>query len=399
MESIKTVQVFEEYLPITENWAYRLLCHTPHSEISIFAKRYCHTNFYPFDFNLILRPDNYLFRADLLTPKSSLQQILLKAMLKGLRKLYPDAKKSLANYLKENEVDIVHSHFANVAWDFHEVVRKSNVPHVLSFYGWDYERLPFEQPVFRQHFQQLFAECAAIVCEGPYGASTLIKQGCPADKIRVIHLGLDNPQIPYFQRTKTSGELKLIQIAAFSETKGMAEAIKAFSIALEECPNMTYTIVGVAREKEYRERLDQLIAQYELEDKVKILPKIEYSTIHHFLKDFHVFIHPSRYAANMDCEGGAPIIILDAQATGLPILSTLHCDIPNEVLDEKTGFLVMEKDIGGLVEGMKKCYFMDQQAYTEMSRAARQHMETNFEVRKSGEQLFELYQNIKQRRK
>ncbi|MEM1322148.1 MAG: glycosyltransferase family 4 protein [Bacteroidota bacterium] len=395
MGNIKAVQVFEEYLPITENWAYRLLHHTPDTDIAIFARRYCHTNFYPFEFKIIRRPDNYLYQADLLTRKDHPGQFLLKALLKGLRQLYPSALQALSRYLKTHPVDVVHSHFANVAWDFHRVVRQQGIPHVLSFYGWDYERLPFEQPAFRQHFQQLFAECAAIICEGPHGASTLINQGCPKEKIRIIHLGLDIDQIPYHPRQKASGQLDLIQIAAFSQTKGMIEAVEAFQRALADCPNMTYTIVGVAREPAYRKQLDDLIQRYDLMGKVKILPKIEYPKIHQFLRDFHVFIHPSRYTANMDCEGGAPIIILDAQATGLPVLATQHCDIPNEVLDQQTGFLVEEGDIEDLAAKLRDFYFMEQPAYEVMSRAARRHMEQQFEVQHCGQQLGAVYQEIK----
>ena len=42
----------------------------------------------------------------------------------------------------------------------------------------------------------------------------------------------------------------------------------------------------------------------------------------------------------MDCEGGAPIVLLDAQATGLPIISTKHCDIPDEVSHKKSHFFI-----------------------------------------------------------
>lgn len=42
-------------------------------------------------------------------------------------------------------------------------------------------------------------------------------------------------------------------------------------------------------------------------------------------------------------EGGAPIALLDAQATGLPVLSTRHCDIPFEVEHERTGLLARRR--------------------------------------------------------
>ncbi len=57
---------------------------------------------------------------------------------------------------------------------------------------------------------------------------------------------------------------------------------------------------------------------------------------------------------DMDCEGGAPVVLLDAQATGMPVISTTHCDIPDEVVHGETGLLSPEKDVGALAELIKK---------------------------------------------
>ena len=57
-----------------------------------------------------------------------------------------------------------------------------------------------------------------------------------------------------------------------------------------------------------------------------------------------IFISPSVTAANGDSEGGAPTTILEAQACGLPVLSTYHADIPNIVIPEKSALLAPERD-------------------------------------------------------
>ena len=68
------------------------------------------------------------------------------------------------------------------------------------------------------------------------------------------------------------------------------------------------------------------------------------------MEGYHVFIQPSCYTATRDCEGGAPLVLLNAQATGMPVITTTHCDIPDEVIHNETGLLTAERDIEGLVD-------------------------------------------------
>ena len=61
-----------------------------------------------------------------------------------------------------------------------------------------------------------------------------------------------------------------------------------------------------------------------------------------------VFLAPSVTASNGDTEGGAPVAIIEMAASGMPIVSTRHCDIPSVVLDGVTGLLAAERDSEGL---------------------------------------------------
>jgi hypothetical protein len=58
----------------------------------------------------------------------------------------------------------------------------------------------------------------------------------------------------------------------------------------------------------------------------------------------HIYLAPSVTGSDGETEGGAPVSIIELMATGMPVVSTLHCDIPNVVLDGQTGFLSPERD-------------------------------------------------------
>jgi colanic acid/amylovoran biosynthesis glycosyltransferase len=116
--------------------------------------------------------------------------------------------------------------------------------------------------------------------------------------------------------------------------------------------------------------------------------------LHDLMRDYHVFIHPSCYSQNMDCEGGAPIVLLDAQATGLPVISTTHCDIPDEVSHGLTGLLSPEKDVESLAKSIEIFYHMGQDEYDEFSVRARLHVSRTYDIRSNAKKLRQLYQEI-----
>ncbi len=388
----RILHLFGTYLPNTENWAYNLIRHIPESNIFIAANQYNENfqdeqfHFYRHSFSAL--EDRYV-QLDKKKPIQLAQKIYYR-LFKYPRLLLRGIKR----FAKENKIELIHIHFANVAWFYHAIASDLNVPMVISFYGWDYEKLPHLYPEYQDRFKILFAKASAIICEGPHGAKILEKAGCPKEKIKIVRLGVQTNQIPFVKRTKKAAELKLIQLASFTQKKGHIYSVKAFHLALKECPNMHLTLVGGEREDGRQAHIIQYIKKHRLQKKISILSSIDYSTLHSFLADFQVFIQPSCYADDFDCEGGAPIAILDAQATGMPIIATTHCDIPMEVIDDETGLLSPEKDAAGIRESISRFYEMEQVEYDGFAQAARRHVEAEFEVEKNAEQLGRTYKDI-----
>jgi glycosyltransferase involved in cell wall biosynthesis len=81
-------------------------------------------------------------------------------------------------------------------------------------------------------------------------------------------------------------------------------------------------------------------------------------------------------APSGDCEG-TPVSILEAGATGLPVVSTRHAGIPDVVLEGETGFLVDEGDLSGMAHWMIQFAEQPELART-MGSAARKHITDNF---------------------
>jgi glycosyltransferase involved in cell wall biosynthesis len=90
----------------------------------------------------------------------------------------------------------------------------------------------------------------------------------------------------------------------------------------------------------------------------------------------HVFLHPSELTANSDQEG-IPNAMLEAMATGLPVVATLHGGIPEAVTDGKDGLLVPEKSPGELAEAI--CALLrDPGRMASLGKAAGETVRTRF---------------------
>jgi len=110
-------------------------------------------------------------------------------------------------------------------------------------------------------------------------------------------------------------------------------------LRLKKYKNLQLTIIGDAtnsqRTKKEKEKILRLISKYNLNNCIKMLGYQPHSIFIKELYKHHIFLSPSIHASDGDTEGGAPVSIIEASASGMPILSTIHCDIPEVVLDRK----------------------------------------------------------------
>lgn len=394
MNKLKCLHLFDNYLPQTENWAYNLISSLPDSEIHIGAKNYLKKDFYNNRFHFI---DNYfdeLAKMNRQLGKRKPSDILKKLAIKAIPFIFGKVDQQFIDYGRKNKVELVHAHFANIGWEFRKVAQRLKVPLVISFYGWDYEKLPYTKPEYKERFKILFEIADAFICEGNHGASILENYGCREEKIFVVPLGVRPSEIPFVKREKRSDHLKLVQIASFTEKKGHKYSIEAIAKIIKEYPNIELTFIGNDNELMRREKLKKQVENFNLTDKIRFLPPIDYKNLYNTLAHFDVFIHPSCYASDRDCEGGAPVVLLDAQATGMPVISTTHCDIPDEVVEGRTGLLSPEKDINVLAENIEAFYKMDNEKYQEFARQARSHIEQYYNIELNAIQLMKIYNKI-----
>jgi len=91
---------------------------------------------------------------------------------------------------------------------------------------------------------------------------------------------------------------------------------------------------------------------------------------------------------NGDMEG-LPVAILEAMARGLPVVSTRHAGIPEQVVEEQTGILVDEGDVDGMAKGILRLA-IDPSLRQRMGQAGHRRALANFMWERNRDELREV---------
>ena len=86
-------------------------------------------------------------------------------------------------------------------------------------------------------------------------------------------------------------------------------------------------------------------------------------------------------------------VISQALATGLPVITTYHSGLPDQVKDGKNGFLVGEGDYQALAARI--LYFIDHpEEWPQMSRFGREHVKKNYNSSSLIEKQIDCYRRV-----
>lgn len=233
--------------------------------------------------------------------------------------------------------DLYHAHFGWVGENTDFIPSLHDAPYVVSFYGNDAGAFLQEDPT---RYDNLWPRADVISVLSYDMKEKLVNAGAPQEKIRINPLSINLPNFDYSPTPKSS-PLKIATIARFTEKKGLRYAIEGIS-KLPDKLEVEYKIAG---EGNQREELEALIKSERLEDTVELLGWLDQSEIDDLLEESHLFLLPSHTASDGDREG-TPTALLEAQASGLPIISTYHAGIPEIVQEQERGRLcpVMDSD-------------------------------------------------------
>jgi colanic acid/amylovoran biosynthesis glycosyltransferase len=242
---------------------------------------------------------------------------------------------------------------------------------VTTFHGADINSYPKKYGL--GIYKTLYEKSDIITTNTEFTKSKIIQNGGSKNTVVI-------PEGMFFGDFKTDSSItkipySIITIGRLEEKKGYPYSLEAIAFVKEIIPSVTYYIIGVG--SLYHD-LMQYAQTLNIADNCHFLGARTNVEVKQYLNQCEIFMLPSITASNGDMEGQA-LVLQEAQASGLPVISTLHNGIPDGVLNGKSGFLVPEKDSKLLAEKII-ALLQDKNLCREMGEAGKQFVKEKYDI-------------------
>jgi colanic acid/amylovoran biosynthesis glycosyltransferase len=233
---------------------------------------------------------------------------------------------------------------------------------------------------------KIFSRVSLFLPASRFSEERLLESGCPAKKIRVHRAGVDLSCFGGATRKRFGTvPLRILSVACLVEKKGIACALEAVGKLVRDGIVCEYTIIG---DGPLRDQLRVLAGREKILDCVRFAGWQDSGSIHRYLKDADLFLAPGLLSLNDD-EDGIPVVLMEAMASGVPVVTTRSGGIRELVEDRKTGFLVNSSDPLALRDGLRLVWQNPALAQT-VAAQAREIIERQYNMRKLNEELINL---------
>ena len=383
---VKAIHSIGRWLPLTATWLHnQVRCLPDEVENHVVCKRTENLDQFPI-------PHLYSLEGVSLA-RRYLQRVTKKL---GLSRPYGSHLPLLKEIICKVRPDILHTHFGHMGWVNTPLAKKYGVKHVVSFYGSDVNHIPATDPQWFSRYREMGREVDQVLCEGPHMADSIARLGIPRQKIKVHSLGVDLSMIRFTPRVYRTGEtLRFLIVGAFREKKGIPYALEALASFSRVQKDIEITIIGDADESvgeqlEKRNILETIV-RCNLWPKVRMLGEQPRDVVLAEAYRHHIFVSPSVTARDADCEGGAPVSIIEMAASGMPVISTTHCDIPFVLSRQNARYLVEERDSDALCDAIQRLLLSN---WEDIVVANRKLIEQRLDLKVQSQQLGEIYQGL-----
>jgi len=282
----------------------------------------------------------------------------------------------LSNLLERRGADLMHIYFGHTGVHLLPFIECWRKPCIVSFHGADV-MLKEASPDYARKLRRVFHSVPLVLARSRSLEQRLIHLGCPADRIRINRTGIPLAQFPLMRReAPRQGHWNFLQACRLIPKKGLTTCLRAFAIFQQENPRAELFIAGKGP---LQPALEALAAQLGVSANVHFTGFLSQPDLLDLYHRCHVFLHPSEMPADENQEG-IPNSILEAMATGMPVLATRHGGIPEAVEESRCGALVDERDYQALAAEMKKIT-RSPHSFAEMGVLASESVAAHFEQR------------------
>lgn len=287
---------------------------------------------------------------------------------------YRGEYKQLTTLLERRKPDLIHVYFGHTGVHLLPFIRAWKGRSLVSFHGMDI--MPREEePGYSDRLRDLLKTLPMVLARSESLASRLVDLGCAPEKIRINRTGIPLERFPYIERTPPAdGAWHIVQASRLIEKKGLDNTLEAFASFHKNHPLARLTLAG---DGPLWEQLTKKTAELGIEKAVHFAGFQSQEALAAIYASAHIFMHPSRLTAKQDQEG-VPNSMLEAMATGLPVVATLHGGIPEAVENGTDGLLTPENDSPALAASLE-CLAKDADLFHRLGSNAANSVRRKYE--------------------
>ncbi|MBI3447967.1 MAG: glycosyltransferase [Acidobacteria bacterium] len=282
--------------------------------------------------------------------------------------------------LRARGIDRVHAHWATypalVAW---AVRRLEGIPYSLTAHAHDiFAPNPLlRRKILESDFTVTISESNRRHLERACGAEA-------ARRLRVVHCGVPLGEYPV-REALPAGPVRVISVGRLVDYKGFPTLLRAIATLRDRGRDVTCEIIG---DGPLEATLRLLIREFTLTDRVELTGSRPMDEVRRTISAASV--------CALACErgrgglmDGIPVVLMEAMALGVPVVSTRLSGIPELVEDGRTGLLVEPGDARALADALD-AITTDLPLAARLAGAARRHVEDHFDIAKSADALLAL---------
>ncbi|MFT6708890.1 MAG: colanic acid/amylovoran biosynthesis glycosyltransferase [Flavobacteriales bacterium] len=258
-------------------------------------------------------------------------------------------RRLLVHSLLRDKTQIIVAHFGTMGASLSEVSMESGIPLVVIFHGYDAWNITQIEPN-RESYKTLFEVAVAVIGVSKDICAQLQKLGCPAEKITYLPAYFDLNQFN-FVLPKQTEVTTFLSVGRFSRTKSPMLLITAFAKLTTLTDNVRLIMIGTDDGESLYETAIMHCKALGIADRVTFKGSLSGLEVKEEMQNASVFVQHSVTTPLEGDKEGTPISVMEAMATGLPVLATRHAGIAEVIEHNVSGILVDEYDL----EDMTNC--------------------------------------------
>lgn len=242
--------------------------------------------------------------------------------------------------LSKESFDLIH---LNTAFDKNAVLRdsfilsyleKNKSKVFLKFHGSDENLLSTKSIAIKTAWRRVIEKSAAIGVLSSEEKENFVRAGVDEKKIFVVKNAVENPlNLP--DKSFDHQTIRLLFVARLIKTKGIADVISACEILRKSNLNFRLDVLGGG---DFFEEAQKLVKNLNLESFIALHNHVSEKTVAEFYQKSHLLVFPTYH------QEGFPMVIFNAMANGLPIITTRIRAAADYLKEESNGLFCKEKD-------------------------------------------------------